>query len=107
MVSGFVPIFPFDDAHDFTVMDRGIQLLEVENVICDWLWVRVRVAFVDLSTLVNKSEHPTCDKAFGFFIQSRARDFGFAAALGNGLSVEDNRANCFILVLNGVNEVKL
>src|SRR5690349_12589745 len=40
---GFVAIFPFDDANDFTVVARRVELFEIENVGCHWFGKRVRL----------------------------------------------------------------
>ena len=39
MVIGLVAKFDFNDAHNLPVMDRRIEMLQVENVSSDWFWV--------------------------------------------------------------------
>ena len=107
MMVGLIAKFPGHDADDFSVMNRGIELLHVAHIGSHCL--RIDMAFPSglPGALVDQPKHPFHHKPAGFVAHAGPLDTGLPAAFDNGFRKQDDRANDFVIVLNVIDELEL
>lgn len=107
MMIGRIAKFARDDADDCAVMNRRIELLDIQHIGSHSL--RIDMAFPSsvLYALIHQPQHALDGEAPGFVPHDRPLDAGLATAFGNGFRQQHNRAHHCVIVLNIVHELEL
>jgi hypothetical protein len=96
-----------EDAHDFAIVNGGIELFEIENVGGDGLGEGLGFAPGLGSALIDQAEHTALEKPAGLVAHDGAGDPDLLAAVGDRLVAQNDRADGLVVVLNGIDEAEL
>jgi len=104
-VVGFVPELASDDAHELPIVERRVELLEVEEVASHVLWIEI-LPLLGGGAAVDKPEHARFEEASRFGGDGGAVLACLPAAFGDGLICEEDAADDLVVVLHGVREAQ-
>jgi hypothetical protein len=102
---GFVPELALYDAHQLAIVERRVELLEVEEVASYVLWVRIGPLLAGCAA-VDEPEHARFEKASRFCGDGGAIQPRLPAAFGDGLVRQEDAADDLIVVLHGVGKAQ-
>src|SRR6266545_3528839 len=107
MVICMIAKAPLKDAHDFTVANGWIELFEVEDIGCDRFGKALPFATSIGGALIEQASHAILEKTMRFIAKNASFDADGGTALSQRVSTENNRANSFVIELDGVGEEEL
>src|SRR5947209_1231505 len=105
MVIGLVAVLPLDDPGDLAVMDRRIELFQVENRAGDDVGILVP-ARVGRCSSISETEHAVLEEALGLLADGVAIDTGDSAPFGDTLVHKHDAADDLVVMLNRVGETQ-
>ena len=94
-----------DDAYNLAVAGRRLQLLEGEDVACDIIGIRV-APLACLLAVIDQPKHAMLDEPACFRRDRCAIDTSLSTPRADGLVVQNNIANDFVVPLDGVREAE-
>jgi len=107
VVIGLGAEFPLHDADDFAVMNRGIELLEIQDMRRDGLRIDMALPSRVDEPLIHQAQHPVHGKAAGFRPHDSRFDPRLPTAFSHGFCKQHDWPNHFVIVLNVVAKTEL
>jgi hypothetical protein len=104
---GVVAKFAFDDPHNFAIMDGRVEVFEIQHIASDGLREGVELAAGLGRTLIEQAEHALLEKPARFLTNRGAFDTSLLAARTDMLGEQDDRADNFVVKLQGISEQQL
>ena len=96
-----------DDPHNFSIIDRRIKLLKIQDVGGDRVGKLMCFAAGFGSTLVEQAEHTLLDKPPCLVADSGAIEFGLLTSPSDRFGKQDDGTNDFVVVLQRIGKEQL
>ena len=77
--------FIANDPHNFSIVNGGIELLEIEDIVGDRLGIALFLLFCWLRPLIKQAQHAISHKPLSFITDCCPCYFRFTASIGNRL----------------------